>query len=217
VQVDGIAPSPVGCADPIPDATGELDDPRLAGHPAQAEQFADRRCSPVRSQYHEAKCATGKDDLRRRLHRGSRVDAVRTGCETHGRHGAQQAVTPLGDRRQRGSTVTCSCSTRCRAVAELRTPGPTSNSPPTNLNSQTCVPRWSRCPQSAMKYPQPVDKLRHANSGYDRVTSGLGDWCPELSPPTIAHRLSAPPVVLAATILAVPACIDAVVCAALFM
>ena len=52
VQVDGIPPPPVGRADPIPDATGELDDPRLAGHPAQAEQFADRRGSPVRSHYH---------------------------------------------------------------------------------------------------------------------------------------------------------------------
>jgi hypothetical protein len=52
VQVDGIPPPPVVRADPIPDATGELDDPRLAGHPAQAEQFADRRGSPVRSHYH---------------------------------------------------------------------------------------------------------------------------------------------------------------------
>ena len=79
VQVDGIPPPPVGRADPIPDATGELDDPRLAGHPAQAEQLADRRGSPVRSHYHQAKCTTGKDDLPRRLHRGSRVSAVRTG------------------------------------------------------------------------------------------------------------------------------------------
>ena len=155
VQVDGIPPPPVGRADPIPDATGELDDPRLAGHPAQAEQFADRRGSPVRSHYHEAKCTTGKDDLPRRLHRGSRVSAVRTGRETHGRHGAQQAVTPAGDRRQRGSTVTCQCSPRCRAVAELRTVGPTSNSSPTNLNYNICVARSLRCPQSAMKYPQP--------------------------------------------------------------
>ena len=135
VQVDGIPPPPVGRADPIPDPTGELDDPRLAGHPAQAEQFADRRGSPIRSHYHEAKCTTGKDDLSRRLHRGRRVGAVRTGRETHGRHGAQQAVTPAGDRRQRGSTVTCPCSTRCHAVAELRTVGPTSNSSPTNLNT----------------------------------------------------------------------------------
>jgi hypothetical protein len=52
VQVDGISPPPVGRADPIPDATGELDDPRLAGRPTQAEQFADRRGSAVRSQYH---------------------------------------------------------------------------------------------------------------------------------------------------------------------
>jgi hypothetical protein len=51
VQVDGISPPPVGRADPIPGATGELDDPRF-GHPAQAEQFADRRGSPVRSHYH---------------------------------------------------------------------------------------------------------------------------------------------------------------------
>jgi hypothetical protein len=92
--------------------------------PAQAEQFTDRRGSPVRSQYHQAKCTTGKDDLPRRLHRGSRVSAVRTGCETHGRHGAQRAVTLAGDRRQRGSTVTCRCSTRRRAVSELRRVGP---------------------------------------------------------------------------------------------
>ena len=52
VQVDGISPPPVGRADPIPDATGELDDPRLAGHPAQAEQFADRRGGPIRSHDH---------------------------------------------------------------------------------------------------------------------------------------------------------------------
>jgi hypothetical protein len=81
VQVDGIPPPPVGRADPIPDATGELDDPRLAGHPAQAEQFADRHGSPVRSHDLQAKSTTGKDDLPRRLHSGSRVGAVRTGRE----------------------------------------------------------------------------------------------------------------------------------------
>ena len=52
VQVDGISPPPVGRADPIPGATGVLDDSRLAGHPAQVEQFADRRGSPVGSHYH---------------------------------------------------------------------------------------------------------------------------------------------------------------------
>ena len=187
VQVDGIPPPPVGRADPIPDATGELDDARLAGHPAQAEQFADRRGSPVRRHDHQAKCTTGKDDLPRRLHRGSRVGAVRTGREAHGRHGAQQAVTPAGDRRQRGSTVTCPCRTRCRAVAELRTIGPTSNSSPINLNDNTCVARRYRlftiCDEVSTGL---LINLPQANSGYDPVTSALR----ALVPGTVAtyHR-----------------------------
>jgi len=77
VQVDGIPPPPVGRADPIPDATGELDDSRLAGHPAQPEQFADWRGSPVRGHDHHAQGTRGKDDLPRRLHSGSRISDVR--------------------------------------------------------------------------------------------------------------------------------------------
>ena len=153
MQVDGIPPPPVGRADPIPDATGELDDPRLAGHPAQAEQFADRRGSSVRSQYHEAKGITGKDDLPGCLHRCSSVSASRTSHETHGRHGAQRAVTPAGDRRQRGSTVTCPCSTRRRGVAELRTIGPCNASRPPKPSEGDSKPSGD-CP-----CPSPDDRL----------------------------------------------------------
>jgi len=154
VQVDGIPPPPVGRADPIPDATGELDDARLAGHPAQAEQFADRHSSPVRRRDHQAKCTTGKDDLPRRLHRGSRVGAVRTGREAHGRHGAQQAVTPAGDRRQRGSTVTCPCRTRCRVVAVCGRYAPRVTLLPSTSMTTHALLAGTVCSPSAMKYPQ---------------------------------------------------------------
>ena len=213
VQVDGIPPPPVGRADPLPDATGELDDPRLAGHPAQAEQFADRRGSPVRSHYHQAKCTTGKDDLPRRLHRGSRVSAIRTGCETHGRHGVQHAVTPAGDRRQRGSTVTCPCRTRRRAVTKLRTVGPTSNSSPTNLNTTHAFHARRVVHNLRCRILRLVDKLPVTI----RSRMRRGHWCLDCRHLPSRTGCPLPPVLPPVTILAVPARIDVAVCAGLLL